>query len=91
MNKTIIGMILASLMLVGMAMAVTVTMDPASGPGTAYDNQYIYNYDYNSAHVTVTFNSIDTNFKAHISATGLKPGFTYQLKFEGKGSLASTA
>jgi hypothetical protein len=91
MKKTIIGMIIASLMLVGMAMATTITMDAASGPGTAFDNQFIYEYDYNGAHATVTFNSVDSNFIAHISATGLKPGFTYQLKFEGKGSMALTA
>ncbi len=90
MKAMIIGMILAFLMIVGIATATTVTMDSASGPGTSFDNQYIYNYDYSGATVTVTYNSPDTNLKAHIVATGLKPLFTYQVKIEGQGSLAAT-
>jgi len=70
--------------------ATTVTMNSASGPGTAYNDQYIYNYDYAGAQVTVTYSLIDTNLNAHIVATGLKPLFTYQVKIEGPGSRAAT-
>jgi hypothetical protein len=88
MKNLILFTIIFTLMITSVS-ATMVSMDSASGPGTAFDNQFIYEYDYDGAHVIVSFNDIDTNFKAHVSATGLKPGFTYQLKFEGKGSLAA--
>jgi hypothetical protein len=87
--KKIIVYALLFILSLSLALAATITLDTASGPGTAFSNQYIYNYDYALAHATATFNPVGTNFNAHISATGLKPGFTYQVKFEGKGSNSS--
>lgn len=40
--------------------------------------------------MVVNYRPVMDNFKGTLQATGLKPGFTYQVKIEGQGSLAST-
>jgi hypothetical protein len=59
-------------------------------PATSQQNQYIYDYSYQNASVVVKYRPIMDNFKGTLHATGLKPGFTYQVKLEGLGSLEST-
>jgi hypothetical protein len=66
--------------------ASTITLTPSENVG----NEYIFNdpNGYSNALVTVTFNSVMNNFAAHISATGLKPGFAYQVKLLGTPACA---
>lgn len=47
--------------------------------------QYGYNYDYSAANVSFNYNTPATGkLIGTITATGLKPYFTYQVKFDGK-------
>ena len=57
---------------------------------TPLQDQYIYDYEYPNKSVAVNYRPVMDNFKATLHAPGLKPGFTYQVKLEGPGSLAST-
>lgn len=59
-------------------------------PVTSQQDEYIYNDGYQDASVMVNHLAVIDNFKGRLQATGLKPGFTYQVKLEGSGSLAST-
>ena len=59
-------------------------------PATSEQDEYIYDYGYQGASVVVNHRALMDNFKGTLQATGLKPGFTYQVKLEGLGSLAST-
>ncbi len=59
-------------------------------PAIFQQNEYIYDYGYQDASVVVNHRAVMDNFKGTLQATGLKPGFTYQAKLEGPGSLAST-
>jgi len=54
--------------------------------GGERDNQYGYQFDYTSADVNITYNTVQSGnkFTGTISAVGLKPYATYQVKFIGK-------
>jgi len=52
------------------------------------DNQFIYDYDYENADVMIKYKSIMNNFKGIVKASGLKPGFTYQVKLVGTPACA---
>ena len=53
-------------------------------PGPQYDNnQYGYNFDYSGANVEFTYCNKDSNLRGTITATGLKPYCTYQVKLLG--------
>jgi hypothetical protein len=52
-----------------------------------YAEAYRDTYTYDQAAVTVTFDAMqDSVFSGHLSATGLKPNFAYQIKLVGKPS-----
>jgi hypothetical protein len=59
-------------------------------PAQIQQNEYIYDDGYRAASVLVKHRAVMDNFKGKLQATGLKPGFTYQAKLEGPGSLAAT-
>lgn len=61
--------------------AADITLDPVETMG----DEYIYPEPngYNNSDVHITYNGIDDNFRAIINASGLKPGFTYQVKLSG--------
>lgn len=50
-------------------------------------DEYIYDYDYQNT-ITIDYQDSGNNFRAHIYGTGLKPGFTYQVKLIGVPSCA---
>ncbi|MFC1722165.1 hypothetical protein ACFL0C_00780 [Patescibacteria group bacterium] len=53
------------------------------------DPQYGYTHDYGSAHVSFVYNTPNDNIlPGTVTAIGLKPYATYQLKFEGKPTCA---
>jgi len=63
--------------------AATVTLDPVD---TSIEYIYPEPNGYNQASVTVEYELVDDNLKAHIQASGLKPWFTYQVKLTGTPS-----
>jgi hypothetical protein len=83
---TIILILVGSVSLAVAAKPLSVWLEPA----TSQQNEYIYNYGYQEASVVVNYRPVMDNFKGTLHATGLKPGFTYQVKLEGPGSLALT-
>jgi len=50
----------------------------------ATSGQYGYDYDYSGANVDFVYNSPDSTLRGTLTASGLKPYATYQVKFEGK-------
>ena len=76
-----------------LSVSLAVAAKPLSvwlAPSTPQQNEYIYDYGYQDASVVLNHRAVMDNFKGTLQATGLKPGFTYQVKLEGPGSLAST-
>jgi hypothetical protein len=63
---------------------VTVTAKTIYIDQLGTDEQYSYNHDYSGSVVALTYNEINSKFIGQISATGLKPYATYQVKFSGK-------
>ena len=59
-------------------------------PGEDLGNEYIFNEPsgYANSRVNLTYSPVMKNFNAHISAKGLKPGFTYQVKLIGTPNCA---
>ena len=78
--KTCIATVTALLLCVPAAQASTAILAPVDR-----GIEYIYPEpnDYQLAVVTVDFEGVNDNFRASLSATGLKPGFAYQVKLEG--------
>lgn len=77
---------------------ISATLEPA-GPVTSpsvidyrwsdlaqntYAQSYVNTYTYGDAVVTVTYETGEPTFVGHLSATGLKPNFAYQIKLVGK-------
>lgn len=83
---TILLIFVLSVSLAAAAKPLSVWLAPATPP----QNEYIYDYGYQDASVVVNHRAVMDNFKGTLQATGLKPGFTYQVKLEGSGSLALT-
>jgi len=83
---TILLILVLSVSLAAAAKPLSVWLAPA----TPQQDEYIYDYGYQGASVVVNHRAVMDNFKGTLQATGLKPGFTYQVKLEGFGSLAST-
>jgi hypothetical protein len=84
---------LTILLILVVSVSLAAAVEPLSvwlAPAAPQQNEYIYNYGYQDASVVVKHLAVVDNFKGALQATGLKPGFTYQVKLEGPGSLAST-
>ena len=54
-----------------------------------YSDDTIENYTYDGASVQVSFDAVGTTLRGHLSATGLKPDFAYQLKLTGESGTLS--
>jgi hypothetical protein len=79
-----IMLVLVFLLACSMVYATGITLNQC-GPAIDMSNQYKYQYDYSKGTVTLNYESVDDKyFKGTLTATSLKPGFTYQLKMWGK-------
>lgn len=97
-NYRTVGIVLLAVGLMGISLATpcdsaTIELSPSAAYNyrwrdiatNLYSASYQASYLYDSAAVTVEFDScLDSVFAGHLAAAGLKPNFAYQIKLVGK-------
>lgn len=97
LKKRVIGFLVLALMVPQGTWAAAVILQAVSGSGSnnrwmdmadnLYSSTYQGSFAYVQPLVSITYNNASGTFSGTLTATGLKPGFAYQMKLVGNSGM----